>query len=198
MFVFFSYVIGSFMSIFLYGLTDPFISIYYGKSFVLSNFIILFMSINILLSSFQFASNRFIVANGLVGNELRFSITATIINIIVSVILAYDIGAVGVLIGTTIANIILLLGQDWIVNKYVINLSFKVLLKKYFLVLLTIMEIFVLSFVNLPHTILWWLMKAFICLLVWLLSLLCFYKWKEFNLFVDVIKNTISKMKKSA
>lgn len=131
----------------LYSLTDSFIGIMYGWHLVLDKPIIIAMVINVFITVFQNPLSAYTNGRGLLGHEVKYTIIMAIVNIAISIGLAQHIGVLGVLIGTIVANLILLFGRFWIVydglnlNKwhYIKNISI------YFMII--VFNIMLISFI---------------------------------------------------
>ena len=173
----FSYIISSFVSIFLYALTDAFIKFYFGEEFYLSNTITLLMTISLALTIFQYPSAHYLAAKGMNNLLVKASTLMVISNISLSVILSLLIGEKGVLFGTIIANMILLIGQDLVAWRHSDMYDSGIVFEKIWQALLCGLQ-FILVFLILPkeHSFYSLVVTFFKCLLIWALFMLPYLK----------------------
>lgn len=116
---FFTFWIYGFCTVCLTILLNPFISLWIGENYILSQNTIIVLSINFLISGIMTSLWMFRSTMGLfIQGQYRHIITA-IINIIISIILAKIMGLVGVLLGTAISRLSITLWYDpYIIYKY--------------------------------------------------------------------------------
>lgn len=172
-----SYVIASFVSIFLYALTDMFIRFYFGPEYSMGNSISLLMTISVALSIYQYPSCHYLSAKGMNNLVVKTSTAMVISNIVFSVILAMIIGEKGVLIGTIIANAIMFIGQDVVTFKNSDMFDKSLAIEKTIHIVLSIIQFVVILFI-LPseNTFYALLTMWFKCLFVWIIFIIPYAK----------------------
>lgn len=89
-----------------YVVFQPFITLWIGEDFLLSKVVLLVVLINFYLNGFQDCVNTFVNATGLFWETRHKPIFECIINLGVSIILAWKIGLIGVFIGTLISFVL--------------------------------------------------------------------------------------------
>lgn len=89
-----------------YVIFQPFICLWIGEDFLLSNGILLLIVVNFYLNGFQDCVNTYINATGLFWETRKKPIIECLINLSVSIALAYKIGLAGVFIGTIVSFIL--------------------------------------------------------------------------------------------
>ena len=142
----------SFVSIMLYLLLNPFISLWVGDKYVVSEI----TTILFIIITFRYISIRMMYAvinsNGLFKETKNIIISEAVLNCIISLGLIFIYGLNGVLIGTVLSTY---LTTFWFFPKLIYKKVFKLSSKNYFIkyfavVLLTFGFITLLSFINLP------------------------------------------------
>ena len=123
---FISFCITLLSSMMLLFLTNPFISIWLGKEYVLNNSILVLFVIDYILVNLVRPVATFRNANGLFVQGKWRPMVMAIMNIVLSLLLVNRFGITGVLLGTIISR---LLTQTWfdplILYKYAFNRSLK-------------------------------------------------------------------------
>lgn len=175
------------VSCFLVVLT-PFIKLWAGKSYELPYCTVVVMTLNYLLRGIQWPIEVFYNADGLYKYFRVKPWIEVIINIISSVILCKYIGITGIVLGTTISEVLTTFWYDiFITNKYSLHGS----LKRYwkttaiYLVATFLISIIVIVVANqsqIKNDIISILIRAFIALLISaILFAVLFFKTDEFN-----------------
>lgn len=109
----------AFFSITLMILINPFIDLFFGSKFVLSEAVVITLVIDFYLNGMQSVSTSFLNAYGLFYEGRFRPIFMIVINLIVSIILVKPFGIAGVLLGTIISRITTICWMDpRIVYKY--------------------------------------------------------------------------------
>lgn len=172
-----SYVIGTFISFFLYGLIDLFIKLFFGVEYYAGANISFFFAINSLLFIIISPSSEVIDAKGLNAKTVIFSAIMTIANISFSIMFAKKVGPYGILLGTIIARIIMVIGQDLVLSKYVFfSLKYCISVRLLFLIPM-IMGLFIISnFIPETGTYLTWIILGIKIGIIWLLFQIPFTK----------------------
>lgn len=100
-----NYLLYSFSAICLWCLTEPFIILWLGEDYILSKWVLLLSIILFYLKGINSAIDVVKNAAGLFRADKYITIIEAIINIIISIVLAREIGIEGVLLGTIISYI---------------------------------------------------------------------------------------------
>lgn len=100
--------ISLFFSLSFFRLIDKFIILWLNKNFVLSKFSLILITINLFITSSRAILEIFKEAKGYF-DDIQLPIAESIINFIVSIALVKSMGIVGVLLGTVISNIIIVI-----------------------------------------------------------------------------------------
>lgn len=115
-------------SFLFYKLSEPFITIWVGSEYLLSKAVVFAVALNIMFKIIKCPIDKFKEAYGMFWDKFA-PILESIINLIISIILANKIGILGVVIGTVVSNtIITALWKPYIVFKH----GFKEKIIKYF------------------------------------------------------------------
>lgn len=134
MLFFINYLFASFTSICLYFLFNPFISIWIGKQYILANAAVFFVVFNYYMTTMRKSTELFYNANGLFWYSRYKSLVEAMINLIVSVILAYKLGILGILIGTSVSSVCTSVLYDvYILYRFGFNKSSQEYMHKYIL-----------------------------------------------------------------
>lgn len=102
----------AFAAVCVYILAGPFVALWLGPSYVLDDRVVLVIAINFLISGILSLYWTFRSTMGLFVQGKYRSLVAAAINVIVSIWLAQRMGLVGVLLGTTIARVLVNLWYD--------------------------------------------------------------------------------------
>lgn len=95
----------AFCFICLYVIFQPFITLWIGSEFLMSKAVLLLVLLNFYLNGFQDCINNFVNATGLFWETRYKPIFECVINLSVSIALAYTMGLPGVFIGTLVSFI---------------------------------------------------------------------------------------------
>lgn len=129
---------------------EPFISIWIGKEYVLPFSVEIVIILNCIIVGFLQPFEIYVSADGLFRHFNVSSIMAAIVNIIVSIVLALKLGVLGVLLGTTISQLVT---KAWFYPYIVFKYSLQSSSIKYFaecfknMVLIIIITLIVKTFV---------------------------------------------------
>lgn len=99
----------SFAAISMYFISEPFINIWLGKEYVLSNIVVFILVINFYVNGMRKTYSTFKEAAGIFFEDRYVPIIEAFVNIVVSIVLANLIGLPGVFIGTIASNMVLFL-----------------------------------------------------------------------------------------
>lgn len=192
---FFNFWVTSFCSICLLIMIKPFIVIWIGKEYLLSNFVVIVLVINFYFQILRYRTSIFKEADGIFYEDRFIPIFESIINIVSSVILVKLFGLPGVFMGTIISNFLLIFYSH---PKYVYKKIFKkkystylVSTIKYFIIFLIVATItYILSImIKMDNIYLDFVYKTIISIVLPnLLFIILFRKTDEFKYYVSLIK----------
>ena len=123
-----------FASFWLYGLTgiclgvlmNPFISLWIGSDYLLPDWVVLIIVINYYTAGVQYASTTYREVTGLFKVGKYRPLIAAMLNIVISVVLAYPLGIAGILLGTVISRLCVYFWYDpYIIHKTLFERSLK-------------------------------------------------------------------------
>ena len=97
----------TYASISVYFISKPFISIWIGNEYLLDNLVVLVLVVNLYINGMRRTYNLFKEAAGIYYQDRFVPIIESVVNIIVSIILANFIGLAGVFMGTIASNMVL-------------------------------------------------------------------------------------------
>ena len=109
-----SFFIGSFCCVSLYLIMEPFISIWLGNEYLLSNLCLLVLALNFYLLVMKQPLIYFLKNSGNFKSLIVPMAIECILNLIISIILALKLGLIGILIGTMVSSLV---SYTLIVNK---------------------------------------------------------------------------------
>ena len=144
-----------FASFWLYGFTgiclgvllNPFISLWIGKDYLLPNWTVFIIIANYYTAGVQYASTTYREVTGLFKIGKYRPLIAAIINLVVSIILAYPLGISGILLGTIISRLCVYFWYDpYIIHKTLFARKLKYYFATYLLYGLTALGAGVLCF----------------------------------------------------
>ncbi|MFZ3172011.1 MAG: hypothetical protein WA118_08535 [Carboxydocellales bacterium] len=124
-----SFWIYGFCAVCLWSLINPFISLWLGQQYVLNKVIVFAIILNFYTTGMQNAATTFRDTTGLFKKAKHVPIIASVLNIVVSVILAKTIGIAGVFLGTVISRFCT---YFWYDPYLIFNLVFHKQVKTYF------------------------------------------------------------------
>lgn len=195
---FLNFWVYGFCAIAILILINPFITLWLGKDFLLSNWVVIIIFLDLFTGGLISSSSVFKSSSGLYWNGKFAPIACVIINLGLSIVLVRTIGLPGVLLGTIISR---LLTYSW-VDPYV---TFKYVLKKplgnYFLKYLLYFLVVILAaaftgfissfFVN--ATFMNFILKGIVCLIIPnVIFFMVFHKSEEFKYLRSTVFSLIS------
>lgn len=122
--------VASFTSLCLFFMLTPFIKIWIGEKYVMSVAVVFLLCINYYIAIVRTPSNSFKSAAGMFEQDRFSPILESVINLVVSIVLAKKIGIAGIYIGTLASSFVPLIWSEIIVGKYVINESVFAIFKR--------------------------------------------------------------------
>ncbi len=191
--VFLNFWFYAFCSIAILILINPFIGLFFGEKFVLSDGVAFALVIDFYLNGMQSASTSFLNAYGLFYEGRYRPIFMVILNIIVSIILVKPFGIVGVLLGTIISRICTICWMDpRIVYKYGFKNEKKVwkyyvMYIGYFMIFLSVSGIlyYLYQGVVIKNIFMWILSAILVTILVNMIFLCIFHHTQSFTYFYE-------------
>lgn len=188
-----------FSSICLYVLFNPFITLWVGKEFIMSDLIVTIIVINFFVTGMRKSTLMFRDSLGLFWNDRYKPLFESIINLVASIILASRYGIVGVLVGTFISTMTTCF---WVEPYVLYRNGFNSRLREYFsryglYALVTLVAGFVTWYAcGLVGgvTITSFVVKLLICLLIPNVIFLLIFSWtKEFKYLSNIVMRVIKK-----
>ena len=198
---FISFWIYSVGSIALYNLIEPFIDWAFGEGLLLDKLSLIILLINFYLTGMRVAINIFKSKAGIFSQDKYVPLLEASINLGSSIILVKFLGLAGIFLGTTISTIsIPLWTQSKIVYNQIFNKSVKEYFKRYSLYIgLTLMSLLLVSIlckvVVISSKVIEIMLKGIISISIpSLIYIIVFFKTKEFEYILSLIKPSISKI----
>ena len=191
----------SFCVISLYNLLNPFIEIWVGEKFLLSNRFVLALVFSLYMQQSIKVCDMFRTASGLFKQYIFCPIAQCIVNVAVSVFFAHKLGLEGVFLGTAIA---IITTRFWVTPEVFFKIKLKMPVYNYYIkygiftmvgVVAFVLTKFVVS-MN-PCTGIWGLIISLICCCIIpnIIFLLVFFKSKEFSYILGLVKQVVMKKK---
>lgn len=192
------WIIG-FSTISLFFLFNPFIKLWIGSDFLLSNSFVLVIVINFYISGMRMSAGTFCQAKGLFWNTRFKPIFEAMINLIFSIYLGYLYGAIGIFLGTLISH---LATSIWIDPYVLFKNWFDIPVRKYFEKYFIMTSIMLVNgtIINFAIRILMFDTESFILLMIIvgvtsnLFFFIVFYFTNEEKYFRELIVSTIKKV----
>ena len=198
---FFNFYLYTLFSICIMALINPFIKIWIGEDYLLSNLIVYIFCLKIYTSGMQNVTSSFRNAYGLFYKARFVPIIMVIINIVMSIILVQYAGIAGVIMGTVLATLFTTAWLDpFIIYKHGFKSNPKEYYIKYIIYLVTYLVISLL--VSLLFSILlinnlfgWLVAGALIFIIINLILILIYGRTTEYRYFytkiAKIIKNKL-------
>lgn len=181
--LFMDFLIYNFCSICLYVLFNPFIKLWLGENYVMSQFIVFILVLNNYLQGMRKVIQTFKDANGLYQNDKYNALFEAFLNLVLSIILAKYWGIAGIFAGTIASYVFTGL---WIEPFVLFRHGFKASLLKYFRVYVCYMieavvcvggAYYLTTF--LPEGLGGFILRILVCGVVWIVSVLLFHGRSE-------------------
>lgn len=178
-----NFEIYNFCSIGLFVLFNPFIKLWLGDEFLMSQTIVLIIVLNNYLQGVRKTVLSFKDASGLFQNDKYKAIIESVINLVSSIILVKYWGILGVFIGTTISFAATCLWvEPLVLFKYGLKASLMKYFKTYLLYFIETSACVAIAYyisTFIPEGILGFILRMVVCGLVWGLSVLIFHSRSE-------------------
>lgn len=188
-----------FSSICLYLLFNPFITLWLGNKYAMSELIVAIIVLNFFVSGMRKSTLMFRDSLGLFWNDRYKPLFESIINLVASIILASRFGIIGVLLGTFISTMTTCF---WVEPYVLYRNGFNSRLREYFYryglyVVVTLIAgsvtWYVIGLVD-GSTITSFAVKLMICLIIPNLIFLLTFSWtKEFRYLLNIVMQVIKK-----
>lgn len=196
------FLTSGFITLELIFLLNPFINIWIGQEYVVSFVTATIISLNFYFYSQKLALDTIKKAAGIYRIDKFLPMIQAAINLIVSIVLGRILGLLGVVIGTLVSYLtIIVIWMPYLLYKYLFNRNpFKYYIRQiiYFGVMFAVAFINYQIFrkIDLDTSILTLVLKAIIIMLVFLLSVVVlFNRTYEYQYIVDLIKQFLINMK---
>lgn len=186
----------SFCTVCLYVLLNPFIEIWLDETFLLSGFTVAVLCSQFYIKSSQTINEAFINAAGLFTRDRIRPLIEAALNLVISIVLAKEIGIAGVFIGTCISSLLTCYWrQPYLLYKHVFKNSPRhFIINQIIWVVLTCVMCFAVQMIcqNLPITIVGFLIRLVICGIgINLVYLVLWHRSAAFKYFFGIVVDKI-------
>ena len=198
---FVGYWIFSFSSVAIICLIQSFIKLMWGGEYNLPIKIVGLMILNNYMVGLRISVNNIKVAGGIFEQDKYLAIVQSVVNLIVSIVLAKKIGLIGVYIGTIVSGLIPSLIRPYIVYKYLLkrnSIGYYISFFIRFLITVIMTIIFYNFSEKLMFTMKWSVFSFNLILIIILFNLMYvifFYKTEEFKYLIGILKKLVLNLK---
>lgn len=189
-----------FVTICFYNLLNPFIELWVGKEYLISNSTLTIVILNYYLTGMRVPIYTMKAAAGLYSEDKFVPIIQSAVNLVVSIVLVKRWGLAGVFMGTLVSSIVLpCWHRPYIVCKHALNMSSKKYFKKYiiYLVAVIVMTGSIHSIFNIviPNTtIINFIIRVVICAIVPnCIFIILFRNSNEFKEIINIVNNILGR-----
>ena len=200
--VFIGFIIGGYVTICFLHLINPFIQIWLGKKYVLPYISMIIICFNFYLMCNQMPLDTVKEAFGFYSKDKYIPIIQSIINVVVSIVLAIYIGFDGVILGTTVSYLSTVFWiKPYMLYRYIFKEScFKYFLDniRYVLVIIFIYFInyYLLNFLNFPVNLLYLIISGVMVSIIYFIVIsILYYRTYEYQFLFKTCKNILFKKK---
>ena len=197
---FINFWIAAFCSISFGIIVNKFVEFWVGKEYVLSNIIVLVITINLYLQLANKVNTIYKYSTGTIEKDRYAPMIGAIINIVLSIVLTKFWGVIGVFIGTTIALICSqTFVEPYVLYKYVFRKQFNSKVKTYMFrftltVFLGLILFKIISLINIQNLIIELIVLVMLCIIIVNAVIILLYKNKpEFSFIINIIKKLLKK-----
>lgn len=190
----------SFSSVALFALIQPFISLMWGAEYILPISVVALFILNNYMLGQRITINNIKVAGGIFDQDKYLALIQSIVNLVVSVALAFKFGLIGVYIGTIVSGVVPSLVRPYIVYKNLFRTKVFEYYISYFvrLTLTALMCICAYFSVNAIMAELTWL-RFFICVVIVaiapnLILFVLYFRTNEFKYLLSILKGLFNKI----
>lgn len=195
--VFLNFWFYTFFSVAVLVLINPFVDLFFGSKFVLSDMVAFALVVDFYLNGMQSTSTSFLNAYGLFYEGRFRPVCMVIINIVVSIILVKPLGIVGVLLGTIVSRIFTICWMDpYIIYKHGFKEEKKIwrYYLEYLIYFITFLILsggvyYLFKGIVIKNVFMWIISAIFVSILINMILLCVFGKTKQFKYFYEKIKN---------
>ena len=180
---------------------NDFITIWVGNHYVFDIYVVYAIIVAFFLRGIRKSCITFRDALGIFWYDRYKPVFECIINLVVSIVLAQKIGALGVFIGTVVSTVTTSLWvEPFVLYKYGFKQNVFDYFKRMFIYFFTgiisfIIMNYICSFIN-DISIISLLLKLIVCVGIFnIIFIICFFKTKEFKFYLDLIKKLIGNIK---
>lgn len=174
------------LTVCLYVLIDPFISLWVGDSMLLNKLTVVFLVIKFYLSLTRQVNMSYTSASGLFVKDIYRPFVEASINLILSIFFVTKIGLAGIFLGTIISELATVIWREpYLVFKHDFKrsparyIAFQI---SFFAITLCMCGVFEYIFTKMITSFVWWILSAVIVLLLTELCLFTvFYRTPEFS-----------------
>ncbi len=118
------FIIAFFLVIPCYTLINTCITIWVGSSYIMSPGVSMLLCFDLFIHLVHSGCSDYINGSGLFSQEKKIEIVGALINLILSVILCFKLGIIGILIGTVASQLWFWTGRSWVVYRYCFKMPF--------------------------------------------------------------------------
>lgn len=185
-----------FSAVCLYNLLNPFIELWIGKEFLISQNIVIIVILNYYLTGMRVPVHSVKAAAGLYDEDKFIPIIQSIVNLITSIILVQKLGLAGVFLGTLISSLVLpCWHRPYIIYKHVFKMSPKEYYKTYsiyaiVLICICLLISKIISLLFPTVTIISFIFMMIICTIIPnIIIVALFYRSYEFRYLLSTLSN---------
>ena len=196
---FIDFWIYSFSSVALFTLIQPFISLMWGEKYTLPIVVVGLFVLNNYMMGQRISINNIKVAGGIFNQDKYLALIQSVVNLVVSIVLALKFGLIGVYIGTIVSGIVPSLIRPYIVYKNLFENNVFEYYKSYFVRLGVTLLMCACGYycVNSIMTELTWL-RFFICtfliaIIPNLILFVLYFRTYEFKYLISILKGLFNK-----
>ena len=199
---FIGFILYGLISVGFYFLLTPFIKMCFGAQYELDKVIVIFIIVNFYIAGLIASIDMIKEATGQYLVDKYVPLIQSIINLVVSIVLARYIGLLGVVLGTTISYItVTLWNRPYIAYKYIFKSSMKYFIKQQIKYMLTIIvSILILhllfKYLIIGNAIVDFIVKGILCIIIFIMCLIVgFNKNDEFAFVRKEVLNKLNRKK---
>lgn len=197
---FIGFIISGYILICLLNLLNPLIELWLGKKYLLSYISMVLISIKFYLTCNQMPLDTVKESVGFYIKDKYVPLIQAAINIVLSILLTYKMGFEGIIIATCISYIVTVTwNKPYLLNKHVFKISsydyfFKQVIYTFTLVVLYFLTKLVLNYINLPLSVLNFIIEGIIVTFIYIITIIIIYgRTEEFKTLYNSIKGIIKR-----
>ena len=183
---------------------EPFITIFFGEQYILGRFILISLIIKFFIQGMRRPLMAFKEAAGIFYVDRFMPILESIINLIASIILLKICGLAGVFLGTAVSSLLLLLySYPKYVYRPLFNKNWKDYYKEFakyiiYAIIIIVITMFINDMIKIENVFIQGVIGAIIAICIPMLIIFVVSgRTKEFEYYVDIIKNIVFKKRRS-